>query len=208
MHIAQGLIRTINTNKLTDCGFKFKFWVADWFAMLNHKLGGDLKKIRKAGELMIETWKACGMNMENVEFIWSSEEINRQPDKYLSLVMDISTKFKTSRIQRCTQIMGRKEGEELACSQMLYPCMQCAIGKIGAVRCYEYTINKYPDDTYTQVVQKMRQHYNEKLSVIPAYLYYLLVPNKEQLIIETDNCIKWFENQKCFPSPEKIQLIF
>ena len=57
MHIAQGLIRTINTNKLTKCGIKFKFWVADWFAMLNNKFGGDLKKIKKAGELMIEIWK-------------------------------------------------------------------------------------------------------------------------------------------------------
>jgi tyrosyl-tRNA synthetase len=126
MHIAQGLIRTINTNKLTKCGFKFKFWVADWFAMLNHKLGGDLNKIRKAGELMIETWKACGMDMDSVEFIWASEEINKQPEKYWSLVMDISSKFTVSRIQRCTQIMGRDDGDELATSQMFYPCMQCA----------------------------------------------------------------------------------
>jgi tyrosyl-tRNA synthetase len=128
MHIAQGLLRTINTNKLTSCGFIFKFWVADWFAMLNHKLGGDLKKIRKAGELMIEIWKACGMDMGSgkVQFLWASDEINRQPDKYWSLVMDISSKFSTTRVQRCTQIMGRGEGDELAVSQMFYPVMQCA----------------------------------------------------------------------------------
>ena len=28
--------------------------VADWFAQLNHKMGGDLKKIRVVGEYMIE----------------------------------------------------------------------------------------------------------------------------------------------------------
>lgn len=126
MHIAQGLIRTINTNKLTSCGFKFKFWVADWFAKLNHKLGGDMKKIQNAGKLMIETWKACGMDMDNVEFLWTSEEINKQPYKYWSLVMDISSKFTTNRILRCTQIMGRKDEEELSASQMFYPVMQCA----------------------------------------------------------------------------------
>lgn len=126
MHIAQGLIRTINTNKLTSCGFQFKFWVADWFAKLNHKLGGDMKKIQNAGKLMIETWKACGMNMENVEFLWTSEEINKRPNEYWSLVMDISNKFTTNRINRCTQIMGRNEDEELSVSQMFYPVMQCA----------------------------------------------------------------------------------
>lgn len=27
-------------------GCHFKFWVADWFAQLNNKMGGDLKKIQ------------------------------------------------------------------------------------------------------------------------------------------------------------------
>lgn len=126
MHIAQGLIRTINTNKLTKCGFNFKFWVADYFAKLNHKLGGDIKKIQKAGQLMIEIWKACGMNMEQVDFLWTSEEINKNSDKYWGLVMDISNKFNLNRIKKCTQIMGRNEKDDLSASQIFYPCMQCA----------------------------------------------------------------------------------
>ncbi len=126
MHIAQGLIRTINTNKLTRCGFKFKFWVADWFAMLNNKFGGDLKKIRKAGELMIRMWQLSGMDLENVEFIWSSDEINKNPDKYWSLVMDIACKNSLTRILRCCKIMGRDEKDDLSASQIFYPCMQCA----------------------------------------------------------------------------------
>ena len=35
--------------------------VADWFAQLNEKMGGDLKKIKVVGQYMIEIWKACGM---------------------------------------------------------------------------------------------------------------------------------------------------
>ena len=126
IHIAQGVMRTINTNKLTQSGAKFKFWIADWYAMLNNKYGGDLKKIRNAGKLMIETFKACGMDLDNVEFLWSSEEINKNPDKYWSLVMDISTKFNLNRVLKCTQIMGRKESDDLNASQIFYPVMQCA----------------------------------------------------------------------------------
>lgn len=126
MHIAQGLVRALNTNRLTQNGVKFKFWVADWFALMNHKMGGDLKKIQKAGQLMIETWKACGMDMSNVEFIWASEEINSRNDEYWQLVLDISTKMNLNRVKRCTQIMGRKEGDDLSASQIFYPVMQCA----------------------------------------------------------------------------------
>ena len=71
MHIAQGLLRAHNVNKFTKAGVKFKFWVADWFALMNLKLGGSLEKIQKAGKDMIKVWEACGMDMTNVEIIWS-----------------------------------------------------------------------------------------------------------------------------------------
>lgn len=89
MHIAQvsrkiferfiwkGILKSINVNKCTKAGCTFIFWVADWFAMLNNKMGGDLKKIRVVGEYMIEVWKACGMDMNNVKFIWSSGKLFR-----------------------------------------------------------------------------------------------------------------------------------
>jgi tyrosyl-tRNA synthetase len=126
MHLAQGLLRAHNVNKFTSSGVKFKFWVADWFALMNLKLGGDLKKIQNAGKLMIETWKASGMNLENVEFIWSSDEINKRSDEYWKIVLDIATKFNLSRVKKCTQIMGREESDDLAASQIFYPVMQAA----------------------------------------------------------------------------------
>lgn len=104
----QGLLKAALVNKLTTAGCVFKFWVADWFAMLNNKMDGDLAKIRKVGEYMIEVWKACGMDMTNVRFLWCSDEINTAPDKYWRLVMDIATKNNLARIQRCCTIMGRK----------------------------------------------------------------------------------------------------
>jgi len=107
--------------KIHFTGVKFKFWVADWFALMNLKLGGDLKKIQKAGNDMIESWKACGMNTDAVdangepmiEFIWSSEEIVKRSDEYWRLVLDIATKFPLNRIKKCTQIMGRKDEENI-----------------------------------------------------------------------------------------------
>ena len=133
MHIAQGVMKALNVNKLTKAGCVFKFWVADWFAMLNNKMGGDLKKIRKVGEYMIEVWKAIGMDMDGVEFHWTSDEINERSDEYWPLVMDIARLNTLKRIIRCSQIMGRAEAGEdgmpnlnLTAAQIFYPCMQCA----------------------------------------------------------------------------------
>ena len=133
MHIAQGVMKALNVNKLTKAGCVFKFWVADWFAMLNNKMGGDLKKIRKVGEYMIEVWKAIGMDLDHVEFHWTSDEINERSDEYWPLVMDIARVNNLKRIIRCSQIMGRAEAGEdgapnlnLTAAQIFYPCMQCA----------------------------------------------------------------------------------
>ena len=52
IHIAQGLLRAINVNKLTKAGIIFKFLVADWHAAANHKFGGDLKIIEKVGDFL------------------------------------------------------------------------------------------------------------------------------------------------------------
>ena len=61
MHIAQGIMKAINVNKITKAGGIFIFWVADWFALLNNKMDGDLNKIRIVGRYFVEVWKAAGM---------------------------------------------------------------------------------------------------------------------------------------------------
>lgn len=125
IHIAQGLMRAITVNKLTDLGITFKFWVADWFGMLNGKMGGDLEKIRVVGEYFIEVWKACGMDMSKVEFVWTSEFINTHPE-YWDTVLKLSMNATVQRVLRCGQIMGREESTNNPASQILYPIMQAA----------------------------------------------------------------------------------
>ncbi|KAL0213427.1 hypothetical protein RCL1_007053 [Eukaryota sp. TZLM3-RCL] len=126
MHIAQGLMKAINVNKLVTAGVKVIYYVADYFAMLNNKCGGDLNKIQTIGKYMIEVWKSVGMKTEGMEFIWSSDFINANHEKYWKIVMDIARLNSVTRIKRCCQIMGRNEEEELTAAQIMYPCMQAA----------------------------------------------------------------------------------
>lgn len=93
-------MKTLSVNKLTSAGCKVKIWVADWFAHLNNKMGGDLKKIQTVGRYLIEIWKAAGMDLTNVEFLWSSEEINKRAHEYWPMVMDIARRNKLPRIMR------------------------------------------------------------------------------------------------------------
>ncbi|KAI2498603.1 tRNA synthetases class I (W and Y) [Fragilaria crotonensis] len=124
MHIAQGVFKAMNVNKCTSSGGTFVFWVADWFALMNDKMGGDLEKIRVVGEYLQQVWKAAGMNLENVVFKWASEEITDKADKYWPLMLDVARRFNVTRIKKCCQIMGRLEGA-LTTAQILYPLMQC-----------------------------------------------------------------------------------
>ncbi len=124
IHIAQGLLRAINVNKITKTGVRFKFLVADWHAAANHKFGGDLKVIKKVGDYFIEVWKACNMDLSMVEFIYASELV--KDPQYWQLVLKIAINSSLNRVKRCTQIMGREDSDSLSASQILYPLMQCA----------------------------------------------------------------------------------
>ena len=124
MHIAQGVLRAININKMTKAGFKFKMWVADWFAWANNKLDGNLDNIQTAGRYLIEVWKTTGMDLDNVDFVWANDAMS--DTEYWKIVMNVATHNSLKRITRCSQIMGRGDSEALKASQIFYPCMQCA----------------------------------------------------------------------------------
>ena len=98
--------------------------VADWHAWANNKMGGDLDKIQLVGKYLIEVWRNCSMNLQNVEFVWVSDYV-KDPE-YWKKVMQIARKSTIKRIIRTGQIMGRKEAEVQQASQILYPCMQAA----------------------------------------------------------------------------------
>lgn len=82
--------------------------MADWFALLNNKMGGDLKKIQTVGRYMIEIWRAVGMDMRNVEFLWASEEINAHSNDYWSRVMEIA---RLNNLARCVRTWSEPAGQ-------------------------------------------------------------------------------------------------
>nr|GEX72048.1 tyrosine--tRNA ligase 1, cytoplasmic-like [Tanacetum cinerariifolium] len=93
MHIAQGIMKTININKLT-CWLQSK----------------DMDIILIA----------AGMDMDKVEFIWSTEEINSRPREYWETVMDFSCRNKL------LVKMGQSEQTDLTTNKIFYACMRCA----------------------------------------------------------------------------------
>ncbi len=132
IHIAQGLLRAINVNKMIKAGIKFKMLVADWHAMCNDKMGGDLEKIKIVGQYFIEVWRAYGMDLKNVEFVWASDLVKNS--KYWELVLKVGRTNKLARFIRTAEFMGREAAAEtLSAAQLFYPCMQIAdIFTLGA----------------------------------------------------------------------------
>jgi tyrosyl-tRNA synthetase len=125
MHIAQAVTTVLNTNTIVASGGRMIIYIADWFAQLNHKMGGDLARIKEVGRYFIEVFKAIGIDTVWTDFVWASDFIKSNP-RYWQRVLDISMTFNVSRILRCCQIMGRREKDSLSTSQYFYPCMQCA----------------------------------------------------------------------------------
>ena len=124
MHIAQGIVRAINVNKMVKAGFKFKILVADWHAMANKKLGGDLEKIKTVGKYFIEVWRAVGMDQDNVEFVWASDLV--KDPRYWMVVLEVAKTNSYKRFIRTAEIMGRAEDENITGAQIIYSCMQTA----------------------------------------------------------------------------------
>ncbi|MBI5061157.1 MAG: tyrosine--tRNA ligase [Candidatus Aenigmarchaeota archaeon] len=99
----------------------FKIWIADWFAWINNKMGGDLEKIQKVGEYFVEVWKAAGVDTKKVEVIWASEAMDKE---YWKRALMIAKNTTVKRATRAITIMGRREGELSEVAQYFYPIMQ------------------------------------------------------------------------------------
>ncbi len=132
IHIAQGILRAINVNKMIKAGIRFKMWVADWHALANNKMGGDLEKIQTVGKYFIEVWRASGMDLSKVEFLWASDMAKNSD--YWKLVVQVGKTNALKRFIRTAEMMGREESlENLTGAHIIYSCMQVAdIFKLGA----------------------------------------------------------------------------
>jgi tyrosyl-tRNA synthetase len=122
-HLPFGVFRPLLLKDLIKAGVKFKLFLADWHAWVNNKMGGDLEKIRTAGEYFIEVWRAAGIERNKVEFIWATDIFDQE---YWKKVILIAKNTTVNRATRALSIMGRKKGEMKETAQYFYPMMQVA----------------------------------------------------------------------------------
>jgi tyrosyl-tRNA synthetase len=123
-HLPFGIFRPILIEDLLKAGIRFKLYLADYFAWINNKRGGDLEKIKMNGEYFIEVWKAAGVDTKKVEFVWASDLANSK--EYWKKVILVAKNTTVNRANRALSIMGRKMGELKEVAQYFYPAMQVA----------------------------------------------------------------------------------
>ena len=125
MHIGTGLICGSKIADMIEAGFEFTVFLADWHAWINNKLGGDLEKIRVAGEYFKDCFKALGIDESRVRYIWASELVDDV--EYWETVLRLGKLFSLRRVRRALPVLGRGMSDEIAeTAWLIYPLMQAA----------------------------------------------------------------------------------
>lgn len=114
------IIAANKINQLKQAGFKTTVFLADWHSIINHKLGGDPEKIRKAGKYFEEAFK---FYCPGIEVVYGSQLYASYKD-YWKEVIQFNQKITLARVTRCLTIMGRTEKDSLDVAQYFYPSMQ------------------------------------------------------------------------------------
>lgn len=122
LHLGSGILRAIKIKDLLEAKIDFTLWIADWFAYINNKMGGNLELIKNVGEYFIEGWEACGVDTKKVKILWTSDAVKDQ--NYWKGVIDIAKNVTVQRTIRASPTMGRNETEMQYTAQLLYPMMQ------------------------------------------------------------------------------------
>ncbi|MFQ5620849.1 MAG: tyrosine--tRNA ligase [Candidatus Nanoarchaeia archaeon] len=117
-----GLLRATNLKRMIKAGVKPTLYLADYFGLINNKLGGDLDNIRTAGKYFVEVWKACGIETSKVKIVWARDIMDGLD--YWDRTLRIAKHISLTRNLRATTIMGRKQSEKLSMAQLFYPPMQ------------------------------------------------------------------------------------
>ncbi|VVB70329.1 Tyrosine--tRNA ligase [uncultured archaeon] len=120
LHLGSMIVCGNKINQLKKAGFKTTVFLADWHSIINHKLGGDPEKIKKAGKYFEEAFK---FYCPGIEVVYGSQLYDSYKD-YWKEVIQFNQKITLARITRCLTIMGRSEKDSLDVAQFFYPSMQ------------------------------------------------------------------------------------
>ena len=117
-----GLLRAINIKKLLSCNIHLKLYLADYFAFINNKMGGDMEKIKRVGEYFVEIWKASGIDTSKIEIVWASKLMDSID--YWDRVLTVAKSLTLQRTLKSLTIAGRSEKDSLTTAQLFYPSLQ------------------------------------------------------------------------------------
>jgi tyrosyl-tRNA synthetase len=123
-HLPFGVLRPILVDDMLKAGVRMKLWIADWFAWVNNKMGGDLEKIQEVGRYFVEVWRAAGVDMTKVDVLWTSDAAKKVD--YWKKVVTVAQHSTLARAQRALTIAGRTTKEQVRTAQLFYPMMQVA----------------------------------------------------------------------------------
>jgi tyrosyl-tRNA synthetase len=123
-HLPFGILRPILVEDMLKAGVRMKLWIADWFAWVNNKMGGDLEKIQEVGRYFVEVWKVAGVDMTKVDLLWTSDAAKQE--EYWKKVITVAQNSTLARAQRALTIAGRSTKESIQTAQLFYPMMQVA----------------------------------------------------------------------------------
>jgi tyrosyl-tRNA synthetase len=123
-HLPFGVLRPILVDDMLKAGVRMKLWIADWFAWVNNKMGGDLEKIQEVGRYFVEVWKAAGVDMTRVDVLWTSDAAREE--EYWKKVVTVAQNSTLARAQRALTIAGRTTKDAIQTAQLFYPMMQVA----------------------------------------------------------------------------------
>lgn len=130
LHLGSLMVSGQKLRDFAEAGFETTLFLADWHSVINHKLGGDWEKIRKAAKYYAEAFRFVTGGKIRVKL---GSEVYHNNDDYWKDMIKVMQKCTLARTTRCLQIMGRKESEALDMAQFMYPAMQAAdIRALGA----------------------------------------------------------------------------
>ena len=123
VHVGQ-MITAAKLVDLQRAGIEVTVFLADWHAMINDKLGGNIDDIRACGRYMRDCFLALGVD-ESAKFVFASDLIDGAD--YWERFIRICKASSLTRLKRAMTIMGRTEDEmDLDASKIMYPPMQVA----------------------------------------------------------------------------------
>lgn len=130
VHLGTGLASGLVVRELQKLGVNTCYFLADWHAWINDKLGGDHDFIKRVGEAYFGpalkvSADIAGANGSLIE-MKNGSDLYHANDRYWQNVIDASRNLTLSRMVKSTTIMGRAESESMPFSYLIYPAMQVA----------------------------------------------------------------------------------